>query len=76
MLSLVVTLPEIIPGAAGDEQTQFPAEELIMQELQRGRLACEPCRRLRSAVAQAQAGRWGTHTQKPGQWALGEQRGT
>lgn len=39
----VVILPEITPGAAEEEQTQFPVEELIVQELHRVRLACEPC---------------------------------
>lgn len=37
----VVILPEITPGVADEEQT--PVEELIVQELHRVRLACEPC---------------------------------
>lgn len=38
----MVILPEITPGAVDEEQTQFPAEELIVQELHRMRLVCEP----------------------------------
>lgn len=68
----MVILPEITPGAADEEQTLFPVEELTAQELYSMRLVHDSCGRLQSAVVQAQAVERGcTHTPKAGLWALG-----